>query len=50
MVAYIWRLSVGATIFDSNFFWFTTVLCTLKEDEQDTYDIFFDTQESQLNW
>jgi hypothetical protein len=51
MVAYVWRQSVGAAIFDirisGNFLWFTTVLCTLKEGKQDTSDIFFGSQESQ---
>ena len=54
MVAYVWRQSVGAAIFDirisGNFLWFTTVLCTLKEGKQDTSDIFFGSQESQWNW
>ncbi len=44
MVAYIWRQSVGAAIFDiqfsGKFFWFTTVLWTLEEGKQDTSDIF----------
>jgi hypothetical protein len=44
IVVYIWRKSVGATIFDirisGNFIWFTTVLYTLKEEKQDASHTF----------